>query len=786
MKNSFKFFLSFLLFFTFLLSFTRAESNTDFNNNKPDKELKIGLALSGGGSRGSAHIGFLKLLEKNQIKIDYIAGTSMGAIVGGLYASGMTPYEMEDWLNKIKWDDLLTDIPERTTRSYKNKKEDFDYIKSIEIGFSFSNGFMFPNGLTAGQKLIHTLRKLCLPVSNIKNFDDLPIPFRAISTNLETGERVILKQGSLADSIRASLSIPGIFAPYQIGGDLLIDGFVRCNLPIDVLKEMGADIIIAVDVRNPLNQIKELKSLFTITDQVLKIMTIRNTINQINNLSEDDIYIYLPMADINNVDFNKTHQFIEYGNAPNVYKHAFKKIQKNKKNKDLTKNHEPFDGLMQIINFEQILKDLGTDRNSYLIYEMNRRRFRQDIIEKKKIDHIPVSFVKINNTSRVNNEAILSKCDCCKKEKPFNLKFDDLKKDIMRIYDIGDFELVDAKPVQENNKWGIQINTRKKSWGPSYLNFGLDLKTDLKRESSFNIKLLHKIINHKGGSFNSEAYLGDGKSFNFEFYQPVDYKRNIFISPFVFYEKKPGKMILNNNSNLIDIIRNQIKIGMQIGKELSYLGRLSFAYSYGYEYVESFYKYVFNDYYQNINTGKISFNLDFDTLNSCNFPTKGFYMKNEIYFYDESFGSDIIGNGIKTFLSVPFTLKNTTINPVLYLNMPLWDELNNIGRESLGGFRNLSGLDSNTKYGKFKFLGKIIIQQEVNWFKSLPEKIFYAGITLETGSVWNDHSKIKIDDLMYGMSIFWGTNTIFGPLYIAAGLAERKNVSMYIHIGHKY
>ena len=199
---------------------------------------KVGLVLSGGGARGAAHIGVLKVLEEQNIPVDFISGTSMGAIVGGLYASGMTATEIEQALIDNDWRPLFQDRPPRADRPFRRKEDDNGFLVDFDMGVD-KDGLIFPKGLVQGQNLEMILKRLALPVATINDFDQLPIPFRAIATDLGNGEALSIKSGDLATAIRASMSLPGIFKPVHYNGRLLVDGGIVNNLPVQIARKWG-------------------------------------------------------------------------------------------------------------------------------------------------------------------------------------------------------------------------------------------------------------------------------------------------------------------------------------------------------------------------------------------------------------------------------------------------------------------------------------------------------------------------------------------------------------------
>lgn len=255
-----------------------------------DDRPKIGLALSGGGARGGAHVGVLKTLEELGVPVDYIAGTSMGAIIGGFYAAGYSADEIERLLNETDWNSALSDQPARRDRTMRKKELEADLLVPYRVGFNRGR-LQTPLGAIEGQHLDQIFHRILLPVVDINDFDRLTIPFRAIATDLVTGEEVVLGRGSLADALRASMSVPGVFAPVSIGDRLLVDGGMANNLPVSVVRAMGADIVIAVDISTPLLKEDQLTSVLSVTEQLTGFLTRRTTEQQIASLGPRDILI---------------------------------------------------------------------------------------------------------------------------------------------------------------------------------------------------------------------------------------------------------------------------------------------------------------------------------------------------------------------------------------------------------------------------------------------------------------------------------------------------------------
>jgi len=361
----------FLVFLFFSVDYgTAAEKGERNQDVRTTERPKIGLVLSGGGARGAAHIGVLEVLEEMHIPIDCIVGTSMGSIVGGLYASGMSPAEINEALATIDWEDAFNDNIPREDRSFRRKRDDDLYLIKHKPGIGDDGKIKLPTGFLQGQKIDLIFKELTLPVSDIKNFDQLNIPFRAVATDITTGEMVVLSSGDLAKSMRASMSIPSIFAPMEMDGRLLVDGGVSNNLPVDVARDMGAEIVIVVDISTPLKKREELTSALSITAQLTGILTRRNTEAQIATLSGKDILIVPDLGDISSSDFNESGKAIPEGKAA-------------------AEQHR-----------EQ-LAGLAISQADYanLVLAQPERKTTLPVIE----------FVKLNNQSRVSDEVIMAR-----------------------------------------------------------------------------------------------------------------------------------------------------------------------------------------------------------------------------------------------------------------------------------------------------------------------------------------------------------------------------------------
>ncbi len=289
-----------LLVGVFLFSFQNSYA-------QEQKRPKIGLVLSGGGAKGFAHIGVLKVIEEAGIKIDYIGGTSMGAVIGGLYASGYNATQIDSIFHKVNFDELLNDYIPRSAKSFYEKRNDESYALSLPFS-NFKVGI--PQALSKGLYNFNLLSRLTRHVRQVNDFNQLPTPFLCIGTNIETGQQVVLNKGNLAQAMLASAAFPTLFTPIEIDGQLLIDGGVANNFPVDEVKNLGADLIIGVDVQDGLWDKNQLKNATKILVQITNLHSIEQMKNKIKGM---DIYITPDIKNFGVLSFDRGREIIQRG-----------------------------------------------------------------------------------------------------------------------------------------------------------------------------------------------------------------------------------------------------------------------------------------------------------------------------------------------------------------------------------------------------------------------------------------------------------------------------------------
>ncbi|MGC2606501.1 MAG: patatin-like phospholipase family protein, partial [Silvibacterium sp.] len=269
---------------------------------------KLGLVLEGGGALGLAHIGVIQWMEEHRIPISYIAGTSMGGLVGGIYSTGRSPAEVREIVSGINWDQVLSGQTPFQDLSFRRKQDAHEVPGSIEFGLR--KGLQFPGGFNTGQQVSLILDRIALPYSELKSFNDLPIPFACVATDLVSGKPHVFRSGPLALALRSTMSLPGIFTPVRTGDHIYADGGLLNNIPIDVAKEMGADIVIGIHLETaPLSPTATLSS-FAVLGQSISVMI---AANELRSMEQADLLVTVPLQKYNALDYGAADAIIKAG-----------------------------------------------------------------------------------------------------------------------------------------------------------------------------------------------------------------------------------------------------------------------------------------------------------------------------------------------------------------------------------------------------------------------------------------------------------------------------------------
>ena len=704
---------------------------------------KIGLVLGGGGAKGAAHIGVLKVLEEQKIPVDYIAGTSMGAIVGALYASGLTAGELEKVITAIDWKDVFSGDPDRRDIDYRRKREDYANLTRLSVGIK-DGKVVTPKGLVKDQKVNVLFETLMLHTADIRDFDKLPIPYRAVAADLETGEMVVLKGGRLADAARASMSVPGAFPPIELDGRLLIDGGIVRNVPVDIVREMGADIVICIDLDKPMATREDLGGSLSILNQMIDIMMKKNVKEQVKSLGPQDVYINPELGELGSGDFDKAAEIARLGE-----KAARENIDS--------------------------LKRYSVSDSEYAVF--TDRHHREQVKEVK----IAAVRIEMEGESKISPDFVASRLTV----KPGDtVDVEEMKEQAGRVYGTGDFERVDLHMKRQQDGYDLIVKAKEKSWGPNYLRAGISLESDFKGSTSYNILFdyTRRWMNSLGAEWKTEVNLGSPSGIYSEFYQPLTVDRLFFISPRVQWKQDPVD-VYDGHDRVAEYRITSYEGGIDFGIQPGMYGEARVGLQFGHFRADSISGDV--DFPRDDATrGAIVVAARLDQLDNVNFPNNGYRAQFRNISSVKALGSDDEYNKLQGSIVGAFTLRKQTILANLTAGTYIGNDLPFYDTFTLGGIFNLSGLYSGQLRGQTMAIGKLITYHRVG--SSFIGDLYFGG-SLESGNVWmEDEKNFDLDNLRLAGSLFVGYDTLFGPLYLAFGHADGGYNAGYFYLGKPF
>jgi NTE family protein len=704
---------------------------------------RVALVLSGGGARGAAHAGVLEVLEELRIPIDCIAGTSAGAIVGGLYAVGLTPAETLSVYTDVDWDLTFSDKPSRRIRSFRRKLDDAAYIGALEVGI-VGGELRLQSGVIAGQNINTLLKTKTLHASLQRDFDAFAIPFRAVATDMSTGRMVVLKSGDLAQAIRASMSVPAIFAPVEIDGRLLADGGLVRNVPVDVARAMGADVVIAVDVGTPLAGRKDLNDLVGLSVQVINVLTQQNVDASVSSLGPRDVLLHPALGELGSTEFERAGEAAAIG-------------------RDAAHAAGAQLGVLSVS---------GEAWGEYL------SRQRRTVARALRID-----FLRVAGNSRVPTEQIMARLRTQPGE---DIALPAIYRDIERVHAMDDFEQVFFDLIEEGERVGLEIRVREKPWGPNYLKAGIKVADDLDGNSQFSVLLQHlrTNVNHYGAEWRNEIWIGNPRGLATEFYQPLDFNDDWFLATGIRLDSRELNLY-TGDLQTSSYQRARVQMNLDVGRQISNFGEVRLGLLRGYVDKELRIGVPVLPA-EDEDVGILRLDATVDQLDESYFPTDGFYAKLSLHVADQRLGSSADYDRLSFETGGVLSFGRNTIMGQLALgtgggdDIPVWDEF------TLGGFLSLSGYNYEQLRSDQMFAARVIYYDRVPGMPEVIAEDLFVGASAEAGAVWDFTQTPDASGLKYGGSLFIALNTLLGPIHVAAGLAEGGRKTYYITFGRTF
>ena len=712
-----------------------------FQSAQAAERPKIGLVLSGGGARGAAHVGVIRVLERERVPIDVIAGTSMGSIVGGLYASGMPLDEIEHTLKTLDWDDKLKDDVDRKDDPIARKQ--IAELFSVEAHPGLQEGkIALPRGLIYGQKVLPTLQELTAPVAHVVDFNELPIPFSAVATDIASGNMVVLSGGDLAMTMRASMAVPSLFTPAYINGIYLVDGGMTNNIPVDIAQEMGADVVIVVDISTPYRTKDQLNNLLQITDQLTRFLTGVNSQQRLAMLTKKDVLIQPVLGDITAGDFDRAGEAIPIGEAA-------------------ANEHLP--ELRQ--------------------YALSPEKYRSHIASRNTVPprNRTIKSIALNNNSGLDNRVLEQYVGTRPGQ---DIDPEQLKQDLYKVHGLGNFQTVSYTLDHTKDGVDLTLDAAAKTWGPNYLYFGVDMEgnTDGDTLTNFQLGYSREELNDKGAIWTSLVTMGTEPEINTRIYQPLSYELGPFLSSTAAISRINQAIYDGNDNKLAEYRLKQNEFSMGLGWEFNHHNTILF----GVDRVSGEADVLIGDPglpEPDYDDGGVFVRYRHDSLNDRDWPSSGSYFDLLAHKSLESFGAEDEYQQWQVKASHVWPFGPYRVAGILHAGSTSGGDSSISGLFQVGGGPTLLGLQKGQLLGQHMGVAQLYVYRE---YTPMPILSGYIGGVLEYGGAWFDRDDINASNSIGSASLFFGADTPIGPLQFGIGATDKGQTRYYTRIGHMF
>ena len=713
----------------------------DPQGQAPSVRPKVALVLSGGGARGFAHVGVLRALQEMRIPVDIVVGTSMGSVIGGAWAAGASLKDLEKMAATTDWDSVVADRPARDELHFRRRDEDVVLPSRIEFGITLK-GVQGPPGAAGNAALEMALQRLLPPGTRDLPVSQLPLPFRSVASDLLTGELVVLDNTPLFQTMRASLAVPGVFSPVRIKDHLVVDGGLVRNLPVDMARAMGADIVIAVNVGTTLAPEKELGSALGVANQMLQILTEQNVQRSLSELRKDDILIAPKLDGVSFLDFSTWDKAMQAGEA------AARELAPR-------------------------LAALALPEREYIGMESLRLATPADTDRAVKL-----AKVQVQGTRDVNPEVLISQSGL---EPGQPTTREQVRQAAVALYGRGDMARVETDIDDLEGERTVTIRATEAEWARSRMRVGLELASDFRDSNDFAIKVMHvrSALNSWGGEIRTEGRLGNERGLGVQWWQPLGAGGKWFFMPSAQIGKIAGDIFVRQQ-RLARVSYSARSASLALGRQFGNWGEFSFGVA---RQAYSVRPLIPQDPTADVvrkydSTTFARFRVD--TLDSLAFPTRGTLLT---IGRQRTPGS---GQGVGTAAS------NWSATVLQAFRVDNW--AGHVSLEwakaqagaspvSLGGFLRLSGTPTNSIQDPTMMLGRVVLARRIASLPSAFGGTMRAGFSLETGGGFDRASDASGRALKQAGSAFLSVETRFGPLFLGAGATREGEQTLYLFLG---
>ncbi|MET0266429.1 MAG: patatin-like phospholipase family protein [Duganella sp.] len=700
---------------------------------------KIALVLSGGGARGFAHIGVLRALQELRVPVDFVVGTSMGSVVGGAYAAGSSVEQLEQLVRRTDWNAVVADRPPRDQLVYRRREEDLLLPSRIELGADW-DGVTLPPAAAGNEALELALTRVLPHGARDKPVNQLQLPFRSVASDLVTGELVELNDTPLFVAMRASLAVPGVFAPVRVNQRLLVDGGLVRNLPVDVAREMGADIIIAVNVGTPLAQEKELVSAVSVAQQMLQILTEQNVQRSLKELRADDVLLAPDLGGIGFLDFGRHDRAMRAGEAA-VRAASDKLVQ------------------------------LALPEAQYAAYEVKRlsapvpsdQPVRLARLEVAPSGHINPQELAVQSGLKVGQLVTGEQAQRAGNQ----------------LFGRGDLARVETEVRDDSDGRSVLIKPTEAGWARSRLRVGLELSSDFSDNNSFQFRFMHVLssINDWGAELRTLASVGTQRGIGTQFWQPLGPGSPWYLAPSLQYGAVTRDLFDSSGSQLARYGYTSRSATMAVGRQLGRWGDVRYSVS----RQRANYQQTIPQQEQITRDRETvrAFSYSVDSLDTIAFPTRGRLFNIEWQGSEQHDANAAVATQQRVQWLEAFHAER-------WAGHVYGEWSRNRGASSpynLGGFMRLSGTVPESVAGARTVLARVVAARSIGSMPAALGGDVRLGFSLETGGAYSDTASLHRNTLRQAASAFISVDTRFGPLYFGAGVTRNGNSSGYLFLG---
>jgi len=701
---------------------------------------RIALVLSGGGALGLAHVGAIQELERMGIRPDLVVGTSMGSIVGGLYASGLDGKGLERVVRSIDWAGVFDATPARADQTYRQKAQQAEFPVRASLALDGAS-LVLPAGVISDQKLLQELRRFSPVTGALKSFDRLPIPFRAVATDIETGRAVVLDHGELPIAMRASMAVPGVFAPISMDGRLLVDGGMAANIPISIARDNGADIIIVVATPSALQTKQKISSALDVLGQTITLLILSNERAQLATLTPRDVLVTIDPGELTAADFSRGEALIAAGRA-------------------------------------SLLKQAAA------LETMPRNGAHPSSGQPSESDRKTIDYIKVENNSLLSDTVLARKLDPLV-ETPANPK--SINSALDRVFALGSFDRVDYVLEENGGQQGLIVRAESARQKADRIRLGLTLGSD-SGNSEYVVSADYRThaLDRYGSELEVQVSVGDRTQLSAELFKLLEPGQNWFVVPKVDFVARPVKVFDSTGYELGSYDVGYGGASIAAGYQFGSLGEIRIGLDRGRGRAKARAGAVAPRSFD-FDIGRVFAEAGFDNLDNPYFPDVGAKASMRWVRGEPSLGETAAFQSFSMSGFKAFSREKDTFVLGLAGGSNLSGDTPISAKYRLGGLFKLSGYHPDELSGDAFGLTQFVYRRSI---ERAPVSLFgsrlYTGFSLEAGQVWARRKDVDLKDLIAAGSVYLGADTPLGPLFLGYGATDKGRGTAYLFIGKPF